>query len=160
MLHILFICTANLYRSPLAAEIFRNLLQRDGRSHEWVVKSAGTWSTPGRPVPADVLRAAKAIGVDLQTHATQQVDHALLAKQDLILVMEKGHREALSIEFPSVRHHIYLLSEMADLLEYDIPDPAKTVQPIHETVAELLKLVNRAYPNICRLAQNTKNSET
>ena len=153
MFRILFVCTANLYRSPLAAAFFSRKLQADGLTRRWRVASAGTWTVAGRRVPSEMLAAAQAAGLDLTSHLTRQVDRDLLSKFDLILVMEKGHREALRIEFPSVQERVHLLSELADQLEYDIRDPARSRQKINEIVIEISRLIDRAYPNICRLAQ-------
>lgn len=160
MPHILFICTANLYRSPLAAALFRRKLQADGQSHHWTVESAGTWTIPGQGVPPDALRAARSIDIDLKTHVTRPVDRPLLARQNLILVMERGHREALNIEFPFVQSRAYLLSEVTDQLEYDVADPAKSSVGINEFAAEMLKLIDRAYPNICQLVKASRLAES
>lgn len=150
---ILFVCTANLYRSPLAAAFFSRKLQVDGESSRWLVESAGTWTIPGRSVPADALLAAQVMGIDLANHLTRQIDRDLLAKYDLILVMEKGHREALQIEFPFIQKKVYLLSKVADQLEYDIADPVNSDLETGDIVTEMSRLIDRAYPNICRLVQ-------
>jgi protein-tyrosine phosphatase len=99
------------------------------------------------------LVAARALGLDLQSHVTRQVDHDLLARYDLILVMERGHQEALNIEFPFIQKKLHLLSEVADHLQYDIVDPASSRLEIGELAAQMCKLIDRAYPNICQLAQ-------
>lgn len=151
MFRILFVCTGNLYRSPLAAAFFSRKLATDGRPDDWTVESAGTWTVPGRRVPARAQAAARAWDLDLTSHLTRPVDANLLAGFDLIVVMEKGHREALRIEFPFVQGKIRLLSALADGLEYDIADPAEPNQEIEVTVSEISMLVERAYPNICRL---------
>jgi len=150
---ILFVCTANLCRSPLAAALFYKKLQVEGQSHLWIVESAGTWTVPGQHVPRDVFRAARAMDVDLRNHSTRQLDADLLAKYDFIIVMERGHRESLNFEFPAMRKKIHLLSEFADRLEYDVADPAVCDVPTGEIAAEILKLIHRAYPKICQLAQ-------
>jgi len=147
------VCTANLYRSPLAAALLCKKLQADGKLAQWIVESAGTWTIPGQRVPSEVFRAARSMGIDLSRHMTRQVDEALLARYDLILVMERGHKEALNFEFPSIRQKVHLLSEMADGLAYDIADPLNSGLRIDEIAGELLKLIHRAYPNICLLAQ-------
>lgn len=150
---ILFVCTANLYRSPLAAAFFSRKLQADHQSSHWIVESAGTWTVSGRPVPPDALAAASALDLDLKSHLTRRVNKNLLAKFDLILVMEKGHREALRIEFPFLEEKIHLLSVLADHLEYDIADPEKHSLETPEIVREISRLIDRAYPTICQLVQ-------
>jgi protein-tyrosine phosphatase len=153
MPNILFVCTANQYRSPLAAAFFSRKLRADGASPDWLVESAGTWTVPGRGVPSDVTLAARGMGIDLKEHRTRQIDHDLLAKCDLILVMEKGHREALCIEFPFIQKKVYLLSMIADQLEYDIADLANSGLETGDIVTEMSRLIDRAYPNICQLIQ-------
>jgi protein-tyrosine phosphatase len=156
MPHILFVCTANLYRSPLAAAFLYRKLQTDRRSEGWVVESAGTWAVPGHHVPEQALMAARDLGLDLQSHLTRQVDRDLLAGYDLILVMERGHMEALTIEFPFIQKKLHLLSEVADQLQYDIADPASSGLRISEIAAQMCNLIERAYPNICLLAQTSE----
>jgi protein-tyrosine phosphatase len=150
---ILFVCTANLYRSPLAAALLRRKLRAEAASPPWLVESAGTWTPPGLPAPGELLAAAEFIGIDLKSHLTRQVDLKLLEQFDLVLVMERGHREALGIEFPSQRQKLHLLSELADGLEYDIADPARSRMRVGEFIAGMSALIERAYAGICRRAQ-------
>ena len=155
MFHILFVCKANLCRSPLAAAFFLRRLEEEGRSSEWIVQSAGRWTVAGQPVPQNVLKVASIMGVNLKSHRTQVVNDELLTGQDLVVVMEKGQREALRIEFPAHQRKIYLLSEVAEYRDYDIADPARkgTGISINETALALSRLIDRAYPTICQLAQ-------
>ena len=155
MFHILFVCKANLCRSPLAAAFFLRRVEEEGQSGDWNIQSAGTWTVAGQPVPQNVLKLARIMGISLKCHRTQQVNDDLLSGQDLIVVMEKGQREALRIEFPAHQRKVYLLSELAEYREYDIDDPARRGAgiSIHETALALSRLVDRAYPTICQLAQ-------
>jgi protein-tyrosine phosphatase len=150
---LLFVCTANLYRSPLAAAFFSRKLEREGQAAGWLVESAGTWTVPGRRVHPDLLRAARAIGLELGRHLTRQADQELLAWYDLILVMERGHREALQIEFPAIGERVHLLSQVADRLEYDVPDPKSASVPVEEILEQMRSLIERGYLSICLLAQ-------
>ncbi len=155
---ILFVCTGNLYRSPLAAAFFIRKLQQDGLLDEWVIDTAGTWTTPGQSVPAPILRAAAKQGVNLENHKTKLVSRELLAKFDLVLVMENGHKEALSIEFPSFSCKVHLISEVVDRMEYDIPDPAFSGQDAELVAADMSSLIERGYRTICSLANDLYTS--
>ena len=66
--------------------------------------------------------------------------------------MEKGHKEAISIEFPEVKEKVYLLSEMVG--EYhDIRDPiGGTMDDFRETVEELDRILTDGFEEISRLA--------
>lgn len=150
---ILFVCTGNVYRSPLAAAFFVRKLKENKKRKGWVVGSAGTWTVSGRSVPQEVQLAAKKFDLDLKDHTTYMLDANLLADQNLILVMERGHKEALSYEFPPARNKVYLLAEVVDGEIIDIPDPLKSGQAIDELAADISKLIDRGYLKIIQLAK-------
>jgi protein-tyrosine-phosphatase len=111
---VLFVCTANICRSPMAAALFRARVTKslpDGK--DWLVDSAGTWATDGQRVSENSVKAMAARGIDISSHRSKTVSGALLDLFDLILVMEPGHQEALRVEFPEAVQRIFLLSEMS-----------------------------------------------
>lgn len=155
---VLFVCTANQFRSPLAvACLLKNLSNTGTTEGQWIVESAGTWVESGLPVPDITLKVAdklKLIGLD--GHITRQIDTNILDRFHLIIVMEMGQKEALQSEFPSVRDRLCLLSEIADGLSYDIADPAHPGVNPYEVGKEISSLVTRGMPEILRLAQANK----
>jgi protein-tyrosine-phosphatase len=159
MPNVLFVCTGNLYRSPLAAAFFRAQLLTNGQS-DWAVESAGTWTLPGQPVPPETLRAAAKFGVSVEGHLSQLISADLLSRFDLVIVMEKGHKEALDQEFPFASHKTHLISQVVDHLVCDIPDPLNSGQEIDMLASDLYKLVERGYLTICELAQNASASKS
>ncbi len=156
---VLFLCTGNLYRSPLAAAFFRARLPAAERE-AWTIESAGTWPLPGQPVPPDGLRVAAEFGADLSGHRSQEVSGPLLARFDLILVMERGHQEALALEFPSARHKIHLFSQVVDRMDYDVPDPLVSGQELRILASDLHQMIARGYSAICTLAQEAAASNS
>ena len=151
---VLFVCTANQFRSPIAAACLRELLARENLEHEWRVESAGTWAEDGLRTPGFAARAADSLGLGgLESHRTRQVDQELLERFDLILVMEAGHKEALCAEFPSVCRRVYLLSELVDGLPYDIPDPAVPGVDPGAAGSMIFDLIARGGDKILKLAQ-------
>ena len=150
---ILFVCTGNVYRSPLAAAFFARKLKENKKRKSWVVGSAGTWTVSGRSVSQDVMLAAQKFELDLKDHTTYMLDAELVAAQNLILVMERGHKEALSVEFPAARNKIYLLSEAVDGQKYDIPDPLKSGQAIDALAADISELMERGHLKIVDLVE-------
>lgn len=151
MPNILFVCTGNMYRSQFAAAFFQSHLQA-GDLLNWRVESAGTWTRPGRPIPPDAIQAAAKFKVDLAGRRSQLVDRTLLSGFDLILVMEKGHKEALCHEFPEFCGRIHLLSEVVEKIGYDIPDPVFPGQDVESSALNLYNLVQQGFQDICRLA--------
>jgi protein-tyrosine-phosphatase len=159
---VLFVCTANRFRSPLAAAIFRKALEeRNDASDSWIVGSAGTWTTPGQPVIPAVLDAARTLGIDLAKHRSAGVSAQLLSEYDLILVMQATQKEALQSEFFPLSEHIHLLSNVVEHGSYDIPDSSGSSQEVAEVSSELNELIRRGLERICVLAtalHNTRNS--
>jgi protein-tyrosine-phosphatase len=150
---VLFICTANQFRSPLAAACLRNVIELEKPAGPWRVESAGTWATAGLQAPELTLRVARKLGLrGLETHRTRQVDRELLSAFDLIIVMESGHKEAICQEFPAVRARTFMLSEILDGIAYDIPDPALAPEETYSISREIKTLIDRHASKIFKLA--------
>lgn len=146
---VLFVCTGNRFRSPLAAATFRQALENSDATEKWVVGSAGTWTDPGLPPAQEAVLAARQLGVSLDGHISCLVNEALLSEYDLILVMEIGHKEALESEFPAVQNRVFLLSEVVDGMQYDIPDPALSEESSPNEIAnEVCNLVRKGFQSI------------
>ncbi len=137
MPHILFVCTANICRSPVAEALFRDLAQRQGLSG-WTASSAGTWALESRGA-AELSQALMAErGLDLSRHRARMVDKAMIAAADVVLCMEAGHAEALRAEFPRYGRKIHLMSELAGR-RYSIPDPYGGPRAGYERMVEDLE---------------------
>ena len=150
---ILFVCTANQFRSPIAAACLSQSIARQDTAAKWSIESAGTWTTPGMPAPKIALQIANQLGLEgLERHLTRQVDQHLLNRFDLIIVMEAGHKEAISSEFPSSCKRLYLLSEIVDDFAYDIPDPVEPGINPSDVGRELHMLLTRGKEKILHLA--------
>ena len=155
---ILFICTANRFRSPLAAAFLIKALEEMGITESWRIGSAGTWATPGQPVLQTVSAAAQGFGIDLSGHRSARVSRRLLSEHDLILVMQASQKEALLSEFPELEEHIYLFSDVVERRSYDIPDLSGSEQGVQEISAELDALIRRGLNYICVLATSLHNT--
>ena len=149
---ILFVCTANRFRSPLAAAILSKALEEMGIAEGWRIGSAGTWATAGLPALQIVSSAADVLGLDLSGHRSARVSGDLLQEHDLILVMEASQKEALVSEFPELSERIYLLSNVVERRIYDIPDLRGSEKAVIETGLELNDLIRRGRDSICVLA--------
>lgn len=155
---ILFICTANRFRSPLAAAMLRHNLAEMGVVDAWHVSSAGTWAVPGQPVLPGLSDVAREIGLDLSGHRSVRVSRQMLAEHDLVLVMQAGQKEALLNEFADLQERVYLLSDVAERRSYDIPDALDSEQAAVEVVAELDRLIRNGLEYICVLATYLHNT--
>ncbi|MEE8191529.1 MAG: hypothetical protein V3T74_02210 [Gemmatimonadales bacterium] len=92
--NILFVCTGNTCRSPLAEVITRHALERRGWNHVRV-DSAGTAAMWDAPASEGSLRAAEDIGLDLSGHRSQPLMRELIKSADVILGMTASHVETV-----------------------------------------------------------------
>lgn len=152
---VLFVCTANRFRSPIAAACFARELTLHKLPASWHVSSAGTWTQDGLPAIGAAVLAARRIGLDIRGHAARGITAQMVQDADLILVMEQGHKEALRSEFPAAAGRIHILSEMAGALAYDIPD-TQSPAGAAEVATEIADLVRSGFDRICALAQQER----
>jgi len=104
-LRVLFVCTGNTCRSPLAALALNAELGSDAASVE--VRSAGTAAHVGDPASEGSQRVAAADGMDLGRHRARSVTAAMVRESDLVFVMTPAHRAAVeALGVPREQIHI------------------------------------------------------
>ena len=149
---ILFVCTANRFRSPIAAIAFARQVVKRGDDHHINISSAGTWTVPGLPATPDALKQAQKYNLNLSLHKSRLISLEILSQADLVLVMDANHKEGITHEFPVVADKIYLLAEVTNEASYDIPDPYSTDETPSVVAKEIVEMIERGYEKILALA--------
>ena len=151
---VLFVCTANIRRSPMAEILFVDWLRRSGVSGRWAISSAGTWATEGLPAAPYACEAVKALGLDLSRHRARRVDGDLLAAADLVICMTHSQLEALRAEFPACAKRSELFRRLVGQ-PYDVADPEEATRQAHfHLLTELEQLIECAGYQIVARARN------
>ena len=148
---IVFVCTRNRFRSPLAAAILKRELATRKIPGEWIVGSAGSWVQDLLPpTPEAFIEAAKR-GLDLSSHISQGIEAFDLDSVDLLLVMEIGQKESILLDFPQLSGRTFLLSELSGPA-FTIPDPYLTKESFSEIALEIETLIKENFEEIINIA--------
>ena len=116
-MNLLFVCTGNTCRSPMAAALFNKIaVERDLPVR---IESAGIYANDGDFASAEAVIAMKDYDIDLLGHRAKTITKDLLEKSDLVLTMTNTHKMVLK---QHADDKVYTLNEFAGICG-DIPDP-------------------------------------
>jgi glycine hydroxymethyltransferase len=120
---LLFVCTGNTCRSPMAAALARKAL---GDSADWKVVSAGISALNGQPVSPHSVTALRSLGLDISGHRAQMLTARMVEEADYIFGLTRGHVEGIAGVHPEAAEKLFVLRELEDdvgELDLDIHDP-------------------------------------
>ncbi len=121
---ILFVCSGNSCRSPMAEGLLESMLPDDIKD-KVIVESAGTLGIEGQPATPLAITVSEEFGIDISQHRSRGLDRDLVEEADLILVMAPEHRDFIRRFYPSVQDNVFLLRQFGR-------DPSDPVDPIIE----------------------------
>ncbi|MFU8779888.1 MAG: low molecular weight protein arginine phosphatase [Kiritimatiellia bacterium] len=122
MRDLVFVCTGNICRSPMAEYLFRDLIRA---SHpDWRIFSAGVAASYGVPASRHAVQVVAEKGVDLSPHRSQPLIPVMASTACLFVVMTTGHMAYLRDMYPATADKTHLLlSFKSRTQETDLLDP-------------------------------------
>src|SRR3712207_2434332 len=111
---IVFVCTGNLCRSPMAEGLLRHALQEQG-CVGIEVSSVGTWAYYGRPATDEAIATLQQRGIDLSAHLSRPVELEELRAADLIVAMTSVHVRELGNLAPDLVDRIVMMKELREI---------------------------------------------
>ena len=134
---ILFVCTGNICRSPMAEGFFRSELVTLGS--EVRVNSAGLQAVVGEGAVSEAQALMLERGLNISSHKAQQLTQQMLTNYDLILVMEHFQKQQIETIDPNVSDKIFLLGHWGN---YEVLDPFHQSQGVF---AQSLSLIEQSW---------------
>lgn len=115
---IIFVCTGNTCRSPLAEYIMRDYCKKNKINIE--VESRGLACSNGKSISENSYKALLEIGIDASLHQSQSFTLRDLFDADIIVAMTKGHKDALIYHF-NANEKVKTFDEITGLGEINDP---------------------------------------
>lgn len=160
-MNILFVCSGNTCRSPMAEALFDDAVDRSSHLRGRVKsQSAGTFAAEGAEATEEAIEVMDEMGLDIKRHRSQQFNSELAEWADLILAMEARHIEELTAMAPKEEEKMHTLLGWVNGIKgfpgdgsYDVYDPYK--EPVEEyrkcafelknAVAKVVKILEKNF---------------
>lgn len=151
-LEILFVCTGNTCRSPMAEYLCRKYLSENFHckideleQKGYKILSAGIAATEGMPATAEAVEACRMLGVDASGHRSRQATAEMLDSAELVLTMTQGHLAAVSECIGSSHEKAMMLDEQG------IADPIGSGLDVYrETADQILEAIKKKLVRITK----------
>jgi glycine hydroxymethyltransferase len=153
---VLFVCTGNVCRSPMAEGLFRRMVEKRG---DFEVASAGVAALPGQAASGHTLSVLREEKIDLSYFRSQPLTRRLAAEATHIFVMTSGHHAMVEASFPEAADKTYLVTEFcADpaVMGRDVPDPIGMGREAYLDTRNVLK---RTLPSVAAFIDQTFRSK-
>src|SRR5438445_676205 len=148
---ILFVCTGNVCRSPMAEGILRHALEGRG---DYRVMSAGLGAMEGQPPSIYAVQAVRELGIDISGQRSRMLTPEMVEDADYIFGMTHSHIDTVMLLYPQAAEKTFLLREFdetLDVFEKDISDPIGGSYEVYENcrdqieqgIASLLRFVDQ-----------------
>lgn len=143
---ILFVCTGNSCRSPMAEVMFKKLLEENFPEESFKVGSAGVAAFDGASSTIEARQAVEKRGLDLSQHRARAIAREMLDEADIVFTMTQRQKEEIKSISPEFLEKVFILREYVQLPDdiigseecFDIEDPIGGSSEVYEKCADII----------------------
>ena len=153
MKSVLFVCTGNICRSPIAEGLFRRLL---GNRKDIEVVSAGVHAVRGQPPSLYAVQVCEEEGTDISGQRSQPLTSSLVDGATHIFAMTGAHVETIQTLFPQSADKTFLFREFEEpgtTVWRDVPDPIGLGRDVYEDCA---RIISNALPSVLAFVEQSE----
>ena len=138
MYRILFVCSGNTCRSPMAEALFKNESSKAGLSDIIDAQSAGLHAAVNQSASKPAFELLAKEGINIENHLSRQITSLMIAESNLILVMTASQLKELLNLYPEASGRAFLLNSYSNpsAKHEDIQDPFNAGEKIYQLVKE------------------------
>ncbi|HEY2711658.1 MAG TPA: serine hydroxymethyltransferase [Chthoniobacterales bacterium] len=153
MKYVLFVCTGNICRSPMALGLFRRLL---GNRKDIEADAAGVHAVRGQPPSVHAVDVCRKRGIDISDFRSQPLTATLVDRATHIFGMTGSHLETIHLLFPQSVEKTFLLREFEEpgaTLWRDLPDPIGMGREVYQ---ECAICIENALPSVLAFVEESE----
>ena len=155
MKDVIFICTGNVCRSPMAEGFYRHLNEGDDSIR---IGSAGISAFDGQAASQHSVDVMRQEGIDISGHASRMLSPEMVNEASHVFGMTRSHCDAVQMMFPEAREKVFVLREF--LVGADADFDLDVSDPIGGSLEEYVRtrnLIKEALPSIAKFVNETAN---
>ena len=153
-LNILFVCTGNVCRSPMAEGILKNTISNKLKD-KFNVQSAGISAIDGMRASTFAVEVSKNNGINISSHRSRQITEKMMSENDFIFVMAEEHLEYLKNNYTKYIDKVYALKQFnnPDNTDINIEDPIGGDLDSYEKIFyEIKHEIERIFPELIKIS--------
>lgn len=138
MIKIMFVCTGNICRSPMAHYYMQKRVKDLKIENDFLISSCGVYAYNGEKATQNAILVMKEYNVDMENHRATNIADTNIEDYDYIITLTTRHKEQIKYHYPKLDNNIYTLREFVDEnnVYQSIDDPWGLSYNVYKTCAK------------------------
>jgi low molecular weight protein-tyrosine-phosphatase len=153
MIKVMFVCTGNVCRSPMAHYYMQKKVKDLGLENEFLISSCGTYAVTGEHATDNAIVSMKEYDVNLENHRATNIEDTDIDNYDYVITLTTRHKDNVLYHYPKLKGKVFTLKEFVldDVKYMDIDDPwGLNIIVYKDTAKEIVEYVDKLIEKLVR----------